>query len=51
MKSLWYLPDLKRQKKSIKPKNPIKMIGFLVVVPPGIEPGTQGFSVLAKENL
>ena len=34
----------------IKPKNPNKLFGFLVVVPPGIEPGTQGFSVLCSTN-
>jgi len=26
----------------MKPKNPNILFGFLVVVPPGIEPGTQG---------
>jgi len=25
-------------------------LGFIVVVPPGIEPGTQGFSVLCSTN-
>ena len=33
-----------------KPKNPNNLFGFLVVVPPGIEPGTQGFSVLCSTN-
>ena len=28
----------------------IKRLGFIVVVPPGIEPGTQGFSVLCSTN-
>ena len=37
-------------KKDIKPKIPNSMFGILMVVPPGIEPGTQGFSVLCSTN-
>jgi hypothetical protein len=37
----------------LKNKNPLSYQGvfvFDVVVPPGIEPGTQGFSVLCSTN-
>ena len=33
-----------------KTKNPDRKIEVFMVVPPGIEPGTQGFSVLCSTN-
>ena len=39
-----------RQRKNVVSYSPTTFYSILKVVPPGIEPGTQGFSVQAIEN-
>ena len=43
-------PLVKRVPKGTTYKKPSESLGFLYVVPPGIEPGTHGFSVRCSTN-
>ena len=48
---LWYLRFVRKQKILIPFGNQdFTVFFFFKVVPPGIEPGTQGFSVLCSTN-
>ena len=42
--------SLEKTKRKIANSLIIQLLAILVVVPPGIEPGTQGFSVLCSTN-